>query len=314
MIVNDNGGRQFQMHNWRDGSVVVLDPLLYSPNAQIPPTNRPADFVSAIGSIKATDVTLLSIESDNLPGPDGVVEVAPSILPAGLSALWSFADLFRIAAAAELDVNPAELQMGLHPLRKSTSETRRIFVADSLENGAGYAAKLAEPEIANAIMQRILTEILPRFEATRHRGQCDASCPDCLRSYDNRQLHSVLDWRLALDLAEIASGVQPDLARWLSAGPSAAQYLVDTFGTAGVALEAKNVSMLAGVCAPAENRIVIFSHPLWRKEQPFWTREQSSAKDAVVSTIGPSTEIRFVDLHQYRRYPHRAFTWLASGA
>jgi DEAD/DEAH box helicase domain-containing protein len=314
MIVNDNGGRQFQMHNWRDGSVVVLDPLLYSPNAQIPPTNRPADFVSAIGSIKATDVTLLSIESGNLPGPDGVVEVAPSILPAGLSALWSFADLFRIAAAAELDVNPAELQMGLHPLRKGTSETRRIFVADSLENGAGYAAKLAEPEIANAIMQRILAEILPRFEAARHRGQCDASCPDCLRSYDNRQLHSVLDWRLALDLAEIASGVEPDFSRWLSAGASAAQYLVETFGTAGVALEAKNVSTLAGVCAPTENRIVIFSHPLWRKEQPFWTREQSSAKDAVVSTIGPSTEIRFFDLHQYRRYPHRAFTWLASGA
>src|SRR5262249_29546899 len=177
MVVNDNDGRQFQMYRWRDGSVVVLDPLLYSPNAQVPPISRPADFVSAIGSVKATDVTLLSIESDSLPGPDGVVEVAPSILPGGLSALWSFAELFRIAAAAELDVNPAELQMGLHPFRKGASETRRIFIADSLENGAGYAAKLAEPETANAIMQRILTEILPRLEGSRHRAQCDASCP-----------------------------------------------------------------------------------------------------------------------------------------
>jgi DEAD/DEAH box helicase domain-containing protein len=313
MVVNDNGGRQFQMHRWRDGSVVVLDPLLYSPNAQIPPISRPADFVSAIGSIKATDVTLLSIESDSLPGPDGVLEVAPPLLPAGLSALWSFAELFRIAAAAELDVNPAELQMGLHPFRKGASETRRIFIADSLENGAGYAAKLAEPETANAIMQRILTEVLPRLEGSRHRAQCDASCPDCLRSYDNRQLHSVLDWRLALDLAEIASGVQPDISRWLSAGPDAAQYLVTAFGTAGIALETKMVGQLAGVYAPSEARIVVFSHPLWRKEEPFWTRQQSAARDAVATTIAP-TEIRFVDLHQYRRYPHRAFTWLAGGA
>jgi DEAD/DEAH box helicase domain-containing protein len=241
------------------------------------------------------------------------VEVSPSILPAGLSALWSFAELFRIAAAAELDVNPAELQMGLHPLRKGTSETRRIFVADSLENGAGYAAKLAEPEIINALMQRILTETLPGFDAARHRSQCDASCPDCLRSYDNRQLHSVLDWRLALDLAEIASGVQPDFNRWLSLGAEAAQYLVTALAPSGIALEAKNVGSLAGVYAPNENRIVIFSHPLWRKEEPFWTREQSVARDAVAATVDPAAEIRFVDLHQYRRYPHRAFTWLAGG-
>ena len=56
-----------------------------------------------------------------------------------------------------------------------------------------------------------------------------------------------------------------------------------------------------------------FSHPLWRKEEPFWTREQSVARDAVAATVDPAAEIRFVDLHQYRRYPHRAFTWLAGG-
>src|SRR5262249_34006836 len=156
---------------------------------------------------------------------------------------------------------------------------KRIFIADSLENGAGYAAKLAEPEIANAIMRRILTDVVPRFEAARHRAQCDASCPDCLRSYDNRQLHSVLDWRLALDLAEIASGVQPDIARWLSAGADAAQYLVTAFGKTGIALETKIVGPLAGVYAPSENRIVVFSHPLWRNEEPFWAQEQSSARD-----------------------------------
>ena len=243
------------------------------------------NFTSAIGSIKATDVTLISIESDSLPGPDGVVVADTSVLPAGLSALWSFAELFKIAAAAELDVNPVELQVGLHPFPKGVSETRRIFIADSLENGAGYAARLAHPEIVNAIMQNILTEILPTYEARRHTMQCDASCPDCLRSYDNRQLHSVLDWRLRSISRKLRSGVEPDLTRWLSNAEAAADQLVKNFRNESMHLSVKRVGSLIGVYSSDGGRIVIFSHPLWRKEQPLWTPQQSGARDSLSARL-----------------------------
>jgi DEAD/DEAH box helicase domain-containing protein len=293
--------------------MMVLDPTLYSTRARLPEQDRNPDFKTAIGSIKTTDVTLISIESDNLPGPDRVVVTSPSILPAGLSALWSFAELFRISAAAELDVSPNELQVGLHPLAKGSSETRRIFIADALENGAGYAAKLADPEIVNAIMQRILGEIGPQWQAHKHISQCDSSCPDCLRSYDNRLLHSVLDWRLALDLAEIAAGVAPDVDRWLGMGSQTAEQLAQTFGT-DTLLEVKKLGKLAGVYGANQSRMAIFSHPLWRQEEPFWTLEQRVAREAAVKMLGREVQVRFVDPHDHRRHPHRAFVWLAGAA
>src|SRR3546814_1948076 len=37
-----------------------------------------------------------------------------------------------------------------------------------------------------------------------HACACDTSCPDCLRSYSNLAYHNLLDWRLAIDMANLA--------------------------------------------------------------------------------------------------------------
>ena len=34
---------------------------------------------------------------------------------------------------------------------------------------------------------------------------CSSSCYDCLRDYYNQQYHSILDWRLGLDLARLSN-------------------------------------------------------------------------------------------------------------
>ena len=44
------------------------------------------------------------------------------------------------------------------------------------------------------------------WENPAHARYCTVSCPDCLRSYDNRRLHGALDWRLALDMLDLAAG------------------------------------------------------------------------------------------------------------
>src|SRR5262249_57070049 len=125
---------------------------------------------------KTTDVLLLKIQAEGLPGPDGVIDARDT--PAGLSALWSFAELLRIAAGDELDADPSELQTGLQPFRVGQTETRRIFLADSLENGAGYATHLAHREVMAAVIDRIVMLRRPQLEAEPHAARCDSSCPD----------------------------------------------------------------------------------------------------------------------------------------
>src|SRR5439155_5485049 len=124
------------------------------------------------------------------------------------------AEALRRSSAVELDIAPSELQIGLQPQAVAQSVTRRIFLADALENGAGYSSYLGREKVLRSVIDRILSEMALRFDDPRHSKDCDASCPDCLRSYDNRQLHSVLDWRLALDVAELATGKTLSLSRW----------------------------------------------------------------------------------------------------
>ena len=54
--------------------------------------------------------------------------------------------------------------------------------------------------------------------ADRHAHACFTSCPDCLRSYSNLAYHGVLDWHLAIDMAELALDPVTDLSlsspRW----------------------------------------------------------------------------------------------------
>ena len=47
-------------------------------------------------------------------------------------------------------------------------------------------------------------EFFDRLMAPAHAEVCDTSCPDCLRSYSNLSYHSLLDWRLGVDMAALA--------------------------------------------------------------------------------------------------------------
>ena len=111
-------------------------------------------------------------------------------------------------------MDPRELQVGLQPRRGGRRQTARVFLADRLENGAGYAAFIAQPESMLRILRNMRDEYGASLETPEHAATCDAACPDCLRSYDNRQLHGWLDWRLALDLTDAALGREPTFDRW----------------------------------------------------------------------------------------------------
>jgi DEAD/DEAH box helicase domain-containing protein len=238
-------------------------------------------------------------------GPDNVIDVLQ--LGAGRAALRSFAECFKIAAAAELDIVPSEFQVGYQPARIGQSRTEKLFIADSLENGAGYAAHLGDAKVLRSVLNRIINSLRPKWEAQRHRSQCDASCPDCLRNYDNRHLHPYLDWRLALDVAESALGLQPDEARWFLGGAHLANSFVQAYERTGIKLTAGTYNDVPFILREDLHRAVILSAPLWRSENSWWQPTQRAAVEEVKQIMGPSVDVRFVDLFTHIRQPHKTF-------
>ena len=92
--------------------------------------------------------------------------------------MWSFAEVIRRGCQVALDLQPDELQAGLQPVRIGDFETRRLFLADRLENGAGYAPELSQTANLKQVLEGILDELALEYEGPKH-ADCAESCPDC---------------------------------------------------------------------------------------------------------------------------------------
>jgi DEAD/DEAH box helicase domain-containing protein len=306
--INDNDGELFEMYRF-DGTIVVPSEDLYSDPPHLPRDrfDREPDLRGAIGCVKPTDVLLLQLSQLDLPGPIATLTTNRSRTPAGLAALWSFAELFRRAGALELDVSPGELDIGIQPYPTEQGLAHRIFVADALENGAGYATQLGREEVLARVFERIFGVIAPKLEADRHAG-CDSSCPDCLRSYDNRRLHPLLDWRLALDVSELAAKRPLQLRRWLAGAEGEVEGFVAAFKPALPDLEKVRLGELWGARSESIGRVAFFGHPLWRLDEPYHLDPQTNAIDTAKKELG--ADARAFDLYSLRRTPQAAFRWL----
>src|SRR6185437_15545405 len=100
---------------------------------------------AAIGELRTTDALVVSLDRPDVPS--GAVVTPRSILPAGPAAFWSFAEILRRACQVALDIDPQELVMGLQARVVDGNPSARVFLADALDNGAGYAAELGKPEV-----------------------------------------------------------------------------------------------------------------------------------------------------------------------
>lgn len=310
-VINDNHGALFSMYR-HHGSYVVDDPEVYNEAPYLGVGNdRSPDYTAAIGMIKPTDALLMSLQTNHIPGPEGVIATSMHRLLAGTPALWSFAEMLRIAASIKLDVDPREFEIGLQPLRVGDEITARLFLADALENGAGYATFIGRTPELRSTIALIDGPLRERFESERHARYCDSSCPNCMRSYNNRQLHSILDWRLALDVVDLAVGRPLDLTHW----NSRADRLADRFVSAhrdALDLEKHWLGELVCVMAPEDRKVVFFGHPLWRDETRWYTREQSKADGYARVSLG-ADDIRTFSLLQLARKPYEPLVWLMGG-
>lgn len=110
--------------------------------------------------------------------------------------LRTMSEALLLAASHELDIDASEFQSGFRLVRMGPSEPLRadIYLFDTLSGGAGYAEQVGEH------LDRVLSHTLALLKECP--GNCDQSCTECLRHYQNRFWHSHLDRFLGAQLLE----------------------------------------------------------------------------------------------------------------
>jgi DEAD/DEAH box helicase domain-containing protein len=255
----------------------------------------------AIGAIFKTDVLTILLRRAPDIGASGALDIIAQ--PSAEAAIASFAELLRVASAVELDVDPSEFRLGRQVVRVDTCATQLIFLADALENGAGYVRRLHEDDILRTALERHYGSVKPVWLSDRH-ANCDTSCPDCLRSYSNRSTHRLLDWRLALDMAEVALGKELDVSRWLGGADRNARAFARLCAGAGLNVEVRQTDELTSIVSD-RGRALILSHPLWHKKEGWADARQVNAAMVLKAEIGPKLEYSFVDIRQLHMRPHQ---------
>lgn len=294
VTINDNAGRLYEMVRESDGSYI----------AQTPDPARPAgDIRGAIGEVRVTDALLLMPADVQLV--DGAIPARSHDCPSGRPALLSFAESLRRACQAQLDIDPGEITVGLQGRRFGGLVSSSIYVADTLENGAGYATELGSAEVLLEVVGSVADTLGSSWSSEWH-SSCDSSCPDCLRSWDNRHLHGSLDWRLALDVADLALGRPLDVKRWFALAPGLAESFVETYHEPlGGRVHVVETRGLTGV--RSHSTAVVLGHPLWHRDPASWNDTQRSA---VEEFEAEGLRVTMLDVREAIRFPEGLFAAL----
>ena len=296
VTINDNFGRGYNFTPTEDGTVLASPGLPGSPT------------LSVIGEVRVTDALLVTPRRIDVP--TGAVALYDQ--PSGRAAYVSLAEALRRGAQATLDLDPGELAVGLNPMRvpllavdepdAKAQVAAAVYLADTAENGAGYALEIGEPKFFESMAARTLDDSLESWEAARHATNCDQSCPDCLRSYDNSRRHPLLDWRLACDLLELVVGRPLTVSRSLPQTP-------EVLETAARGLQGARVDMLGRVpLIHRKDRCVLLAHPLWRLDEDWLTVEQAEAQ---VEATANFRTVAWHDVRVFRLNPLSAWASLS---
>lgn len=273
--VNDNYGNGFRLVPQTDKSVLVDGISNTKVNVFEKGSPSGVETGAVIGAIKTSDVLVVSLAEPEVPG-----NAVRFDTHSGKAAFWSFSEALRKGCEVALDLQPQELVVGLHTIRKGTLPSASVFIADALDNGAGYAVELGQPDTFRGVLGSIRQDLRERWEADEHSNRCSTSCPDCLRSYDNRQIHGYLDWRLALDMVDLALGNTLHLGRWFTSLPKS----LENFSSDLQGVDLQQHGGLESLVNPSKKLAIAFGHPLWSFDSDkLKTSMQLAAEDSLQS-------------------------------
>jgi len=291
--VNDNDGQDFEFRKIGSDHVWIVDDAFQQALRDLPAARRRATsspqydssaqpLSRALAAISTTDVLAAGIRST----PVGVM-LNPAVAE-GRAAWYSFGFLTRRAAAVRLDVADSELDIGIQPLMDLHTPfappTARIFVSDSLENGAGYSTHLGQPAEFEDLLRFMLGQLgRPSSDfydifrvGSDHERDCSSSCHRCLRDYGNMPFHPLLDWRLAFDMVRLAldpsAPVDFTVPYWDTLlRRTAVPYFQ------GLRLNRIPLGGLEAGHDPATGDVVILTHPLWDQDEANFRPEVAAA-------------------------------------
>lgn len=296
ITVNTNNDKLFTFRSAR-GSGQFESGLVDTRFLQAGPDSERANTTGWSGNGDELFVSLLAQRHTD------VLAVRVSKMPSGMlldprraigRAAWSsLAFVLRNSGTKLLDIDQSELQVGLAPAQKNGLPVGGLFLADSLDNGAGYASE-------------ITAKLLPLLDGIRDfltdvhgttGAICDSSCHLCIRDHLNWPWHALLDWRLAVDLADVL--LQKSIERFPIDGGA-----LESLAIMAPELQS-DVIEVAGIPAlrSRSGKTVAFVHP-------FVDVTHKSENDAVKAARGRVADVQFSTTFDLAREPQRVFQQL----
>lgn len=215
----------------------------------------------------------------------------------------SATQILTLRACLEFDIANSEFET-LRP--KMLLHMPTIQLADLLPNGSGFCRRLAEarhakkPMAANLLESMIFTpesdRLVSHFITKTHKDACRTSCYDCLQQYDNRQFHSILDWRLGISFLRLLTdkdwqvGLDGnwnffELEDWPSHARSAAQAIRSLLPDRLIVEEA--IADTYTIAPIVRNTItekgILIGHPFWTPEDILDRTKTSRCSDVLDS-------------------------------
>lgn len=150
----------------------------------------------AIAAQRRTDVVSFTVTDL----PDGMT--LNPVLPEVRGAWASLGYIIKKAAISHLDIGSDEIEMIVNSIARDNQLIGEIFLADTLENGAGYAKWIFDN--LDSFISLVDSKRLEYNKHSQNIGEnCDSSCYQCIRDYRNSRWHPLLDWRAGFDILDI---------------------------------------------------------------------------------------------------------------
>lgn len=213
--------------------------------------------------------------------------------PIGRAAWASLAFTLRNSAAKRLDIDQAELQVGLAPAQRDGFPIGGLFLADSLDNGAGYASAIKTEVVP---LMNDIDGFLQSVHTTKG-ALCDSSCHLCIRDHLNWPWHALLDWRLAVDLTSVLLGRAFDRFPFDPNALAALAKMAPEFQS-----EVKEIAGIPSLLG-SSGKTVAFVHP-------FADIRPEYAPDAIVRAQKAAPGLQFSTMFDLAREPQRIFQQL----
>ena len=287
-LVNDNNGGFYTLGKRREQEYrgIYISKDAYPESDRTFPLFNEEKY--AFVASKSTGVLTLSIDeySDNLNLSP--LKSRNRYSHAIRSAFISWGYLVRKAVASYLDIDSSELSVGFY----ITPQTKQaeVFFVERLENGAGYCNYLSGRKYSDVPQKAIIDPLLPgggiyeHLVSEEHASECATSCYDCIRDYSNQSAHGLLDWRLGLDLARLAS----DKDAVIDFTSDYWKDHIETTITSMLTSRGYTVETIAGTlhAVNSDGNNIIIVHPFWSEGYIDRIIEKIGGAPQPVSVIG----------------------------